>query len=85
MAGGKGVRLRPYTNILPKPLLPINQKPAIKHILEKFENYSPSKFYITINYKSELLKSYFEESKMKFNIELVKEKNLWVLLEVYII
>ena len=74
MAGGKGVRLRPYTNILPKPLLPINQKPAIKHILEKFENYSPSKFYITINYKSELLKSYFEESKMKFNIELVKEK-----------
>ena len=43
MAGGKGVRLRPYTNILPKPLLPINQKPAIKHILEKFEKLLPLK------------------------------------------
>ena len=35
MAGGKGVRLRPYTDVLPKPLLPINKKPAIRHILEK--------------------------------------------------
>tara|TARA_Y100000996_G_scaffold353949_1_gene293980 strand:- start:198 stop:1247 length:1050 start_codon:yes stop_codon:yes gene_type:complete len=73
MAGGKGVRLRPYTDVLPKPLLPINKKPAIRHILEKFSNYQPSKFYITVNYKSELLKSYFEESKTQFNIQLINE------------
>ena len=73
MAGGKGVRLRPYTDVLPKPLLPINKKPAIRHILEKFNNYQPSKFYITVNYKSELLKSYFEESKTQFNIQLINE------------
>ena len=74
MAGGKGMRLRPYTDILPKPLLPINKKPAIRHILEKFKNYRPDKFYISINYKSEILKSYFEDSKKQFNIQLINEK-----------
>ena len=74
MAGGKGIRLRPYTDVLPKPLLPINKKPAIRHILEKFKKYQPSKFYITVNYKSELLKSYFEESKGQFNIQLINEE-----------
>lgn len=74
MAGGKGMRLRPYTDVLPKPLLPINKKPAIRHILEKFKKYQPSKFFITVNYKSELLKSYFEESKGQFNIQLINEE-----------
>ena len=55
MAGGKGTRLKPYTEILPKPLLPINKKPAIRHILEKFDYYSPTKFFITVNYKAEVL------------------------------
>jgi dTDP-glucose pyrophosphorylase len=63
MAGGKGTRLKPYTEILPKPLLPINNKPIIKHILEKFNNYGPSSFLVTLNYKSELLNSYFRELK----------------------
>ena len=73
MAGGKGMRLRPYTDVLPKPLLPIDKKPAIRHILEKFKRFSPSKFYIAVNYKSELLKSYFKESKGQFNIQLINE------------
>src|SRR3990170_7680963 len=36
MAGGKGTRLDPFTNILPKPLIPINNKPVIEHIMERF-------------------------------------------------
>tara|TARA_Y100000590_G_C15736197_1_gene1018626 strand:+ start:1573 stop:2622 length:1050 start_codon:yes stop_codon:yes gene_type:complete len=74
MAGGKGTRLRPYTQILPKPLLPINGKPAIRHILEKFNQYSPTKFFITLNYKSEILKSYFQEIKGNFKAEVITEK-----------
>ena len=74
MAGGKGTRLKPYTEILPKPLLPINKKPAIRHILEKFEHYKPSKFFITVNYKAEVLKSYFSETKGTFKIEIINEK-----------
>ena len=73
MAGGKGTRLKPYTEVLPKPLLPINKKPAIRHILEKFQNHSPSKFFITVNYKAEVLKSYFSETQGNFNINIINE------------
>ncbi len=73
MAGGKGTRLRPYTEILPKPLLPINNKPAIRHILEKFNKHKPSKFFVTLNYKAEILKSYFKEIKKLFNINIIEE------------
>ena len=71
MAGGKGTRLKPYTDILPKPLLPINKKPAIRHILEKFDYYSPTKFFVTVNYKAEVLKSYFYETQGSFKIEII--------------
>ena len=36
MAGGKGTRLEPLTKVLPKPLLPIKEKPVIEHIIEHF-------------------------------------------------
>ena len=67
MAGGRGERLMPYTSVLPKPLLPVNNKPAIQHILEKFLMYSPDKVFITINYKSNILESYIKEIKKKIN------------------
>jgi len=73
MAGGKGTRLKPYTEILPKPLLPINKKPAIRHILEKFDYHGPTKFFITVNYKAEVLKSYFHEMQGSFKIEIINE------------
>jgi predicted transcriptional regulator len=36
MAGGKGTRLEPFTNVLPKPLVPVNEKTIIEHIIERF-------------------------------------------------
>ena len=74
MAGGKGTRLKPYTEILPKPLLPIDGKPAIRHILERFNYHNPNKFFITVNYKSEILRSYFQEIKADFKVNIVNEK-----------
>ena len=73
MAGGKGTRLKPYTEILPKPLLPIDKKPVIRHILEKFDYYSPTKFFITVNYKAEVLRSYFHETQGSFKIKIINE------------
>jgi len=73
MAGGKGTRLKPYTEVLPKPLLPINKKPAIRHILEKFQKHKPKNFFITVNYKAEVLKSYFSETKGSYNIQIINE------------
>lgn len=74
MAGGKGVRLSPFTKVLPKPLLPIDEKPVIEHIIEKFTNRGGKNFNITVNYKSLLLKSYFKELKPNYKIKFLEEK-----------
>ena len=73
MAGGKGTRLEPFTNVLPKPLVPINEKPVIEHIIEKFINNKFYNFFITLNYKSKILKAYFQEMKPKFKLSFIDE------------
>tara|TARA_B100000900_G_scaffold125621_1_gene106004 strand:- start:704 stop:1750 length:1047 start_codon:yes stop_codon:yes gene_type:complete len=74
MAGGKGTRLQPFTNILPKPLIPINGKPVIKHIIDKFEKYGFSNFHLTLNYKAEIMKAYFKEINTKYKLNYIQEK-----------
>lgn len=73
MAGGKGSRLAPYTNILPKPLMPINDIPIIQHIIDKFHSFGGVNFYISVNYKSLLLKSFFNELKPIYNVKFLEE------------
>jgi len=60
MAGGLGSRLKPITNILPKPLVPIGEKTVIEEIMDRFVDFGCSDFFISINYKAELIKHYFE-------------------------
>lgn len=74
MAGGKGTRLMPHTSILPKPLLPINDKSMIENIMDRFSNFGFDNFYITVNYKSELLNIFFKNLSKKFKIKIVSEK-----------
>jgi dTDP-glucose pyrophosphorylase len=74
MAGGKGTRLKPYTEILPKPLLPINGKPVLKHIIDKFNAYHCKKFFITLNFKSGIIKSYLKDFKDIFSFKIITEK-----------
>ena len=74
MAGGKGTRLEPFTKILPKPLIPINEKAIIEHIIDGFKDHNLNKIYMTVNYKSLLIKSYFKELKLKSPISFVEEK-----------
>ena len=73
MAGGEGTRLSPFTKILPKPLMPYNNRPIIQHIIEKFLNFGAKKFYVSVNYKSSLMKSYFNEIKPQYNLNFLKE------------
>ena len=74
MAGGKGTRLKPFTNILPKPLMPLKDKTVIENIILSFAEQGFKDFIITINYKSEILKSYFKELNLKYNIRFIEEK-----------
>ena len=73
MAGGKGTRLEPFTKVLPKPLVPIHEKPIIEHIIERFTDIACSDFYLTVNYKGKILKAYFEELQPEYKISFVNE------------
>ena len=73
MAGGKGTRLYPYTKILPKPLIPIDGIPIIERIMNRFVEYGMRDFYLTVNYKKKIIKSYFEELNPNYHIFYVEE------------
>jgi len=73
MAGGKGTRLEPFTKILPKPLVPINEKPIIEHIIERFVEVGCKNFHLTVNYKGLLLKAYFEELSPNYSVSFIEE------------
>jgi NDP-sugar pyrophosphorylase family protein len=73
MAGGKGTRMEPFTKILPKPLVPIQEKPIIEHIIERFLDIGCSDFHLTVNYKGKILKAYFEEVQPDYQVHFVDE------------
>jgi len=75
MAGGKGLRLRPLTNKIPKPLLLVNKKPIIEHIITIAKNQGIVDFYISINYLGHKIKKYLGNgSKLGVKITYLEEK-----------
>lgn len=74
MAGGKGARLDPFTKILPKPLIPVGEKTIIEIIIERFLLHKVKHFYISVNYKAHIIKSYFEELNTPYKITYLHER-----------
>jgi len=74
MAGGKGTRLEPFTKVLPKPLIPIHDKPIIEHIIERFTSKGCTQFYMTVNYKGKILKAFFEELNPEYEVTFIDEE-----------
>ena len=69
MAGGQGNRMRPFTQILPKPLLPLEGKPILSKIIDNFVSIKVSNIYISINASSQILKAFYgntNKNKLKF-------------------
>lgn len=73
MAGGFGTRLKPLTNVIPKPLIPINEKTIIEHIFDRFYEHGCDHFYISVNYKAELIEYYLSEQKLPYKLVYFKE------------
>lgn len=75
MAGGIGTRLKPLTNILPKPLIPIGEKTIIEQIMDKFCETGCNTFYLSVNYKAEMIKYYFSTlPKNTYHISYLQEE-----------
>ncbi len=73
MAGGKGTRMDPFTRILPKPLVPIDDRPVIELVIERFLAHGLDKFFLSVNHKSRILKAYFEEASPQYRIRWIEE------------
>lgn len=73
IAGGEGTRLAPFTKILPKPLMPIGDKPIIEIIINRFMDYECNDFYLLLNYKSNIIKAYFSDFEHQYKINYIME------------
>ena len=74
MAGGKGTRLKPITNVIPKPLVPVGDKTILEVIMDQFESIGCHKFYMSVNYKADMMKYYLSQLDHKYDIEFFMEE-----------
>ncbi len=74
MAGGKGTRLYPYTQILPKALIPIGDIPIMDHIIQRFERYGIREVFMILNHKKNMIKAYYNEGHCSSAIHYLDEE-----------
>ena len=73
MAGGLGTRMKPLTNVIPKPLIPFNEKTMVEEIINRFQDHGCTNFILSVNYKAELIKYYLGEAKLGVNLSYIVE------------
>jgi NDP-sugar pyrophosphorylase family protein len=69
LAGGKGTRLRPYTIVLPKPLMPIGEYPILELVIRQLVNHGFDHITIAVNHQAELIKAFFNDGA-KWNVKI---------------
>jgi NDP-sugar pyrophosphorylase family protein len=69
LAGGKGTRLKPYTTVFPKPLMPINDKPILEIVIRQLKLHGFGEVIITVGHLSELIITFFGDGS-KFGVEI---------------
>ena len=74
LSGGLGIRLRPFTEVIPKPLLPIGEKAILEVQIERLRDYGFSTIYLATNYKSDYIESFFGNgSRYGVNLKISRE------------
>ena len=74
IAGGQGARLQPFTSILPKPLIPVQGKSIIEHIISKFTEIGVRNFKVSLGYKNNTIRAFFKALKLNCKINFIIEK-----------
>jgi len=69
LAGGKGTRLKPYTVVFPKPLMPIGDQPILEVIVRQLAHYGVNHVTLAVNHQAELLRAYFGDGN-RWNIRI---------------
>ena len=69
LAGGKGTRLRPYTVVLPKPLMPVGEYPILEVIIRQLAHFGFNRITLTVNHQADLIRSFFGTGE-KWNIKI---------------
>ena len=67
LAGGKGTRLRPYTVVLPKPLMPIGEYPILEVVIRQLSRHGFDHITLAVNHQAELIKAFFGDGS-KWNL-----------------
>ncbi len=76
MAGGRGERLRPLTDVVPKPMLLIGDKPILEHNIDRLAKFGVKNIYISVKYLSDQIINYFNDGSNKnLNIKYITEEN----------
>ena len=71
LAGGLGTRLSEYTHSIPKPMVEVNGKPIIIHIMKQYAKYGYKDFLIASGYKGNIIKNFFKKRIKDWNIRVV--------------
>ena len=72
LAGGFGTRLSEYTKTIPKPMIDIDGKPLLLHIMKFYAKHGFKNFYIALGYKGEMIKKFFNKKFFDWNINLIE-------------
>ncbi len=76
LAGGKGTRMRPFTYEMPKPMIPVQGRPLLEHIIDLLRKYDVRDVIISLGYLGDRIQEYFGNgSKFGVKITYVKEDN----------
>jgi len=79
LAGGFGTRLSEYTDVIPKPMVPIGGKPILWHIMETYARHEHKDFFLALGYKAEVIKEFFlnyRSLNSNFSVDLATGKTL---------
>lgn len=69
LAGGKGTRLRPYTVVLPKPLMPVGEYPILEVVIRQLVHYGFDHITLAVNHQADLIKAFFGNGT-KWNVKI---------------
>ncbi len=72
LAGGFGTRLSEYTKTIPKPMINIDGKPILLHIMKFYAKHGFKNFYIALGYRGKIIKKFFNKKFFDWNINLIE-------------